>query len=155
MGWEDMPDSLINALRELDSVGSLSTEEQMARTQEFHRLITDAGFLKSGYKVRPLTGADIDRAAETVLTIGAIPTLKRGVVTFEDGLEGGRWYDDHDSAYYSDQYLVVEIPEQLDLESARAAVLAGLEDARDMIKKHDEDDSRGSELLALEIEAVA
>jgi hypothetical protein len=157
MAWEDMPDDLLDALFAYKDVDweSLSLKERIATNCEFHRLVTDAGYLSHGYKVRPLTAADVNRAAETVLTIGAIPTLKHGVVAFESGLEGGLWYEGRQSAYHLEQYLVVEIPEQLDLEHARVAVLDGLEDRRVMIRDHHEEgDDKALELRALELEGA-
>jgi hypothetical protein len=164
MAWEDMPDSLIDTLLEHDRADwhSLPIEQQIEINRKVHDAIRDAGYLPNGYKVRPLTAEDIRRAASVVLAIASIPTLKRGVVAFEDGLEGGRWYDDLDRAYDSEQYLVVDIPESLDLASARAAVLDGIQVAREFVEHCMGDpgaapsdaSDRALELRALEVEGA-
>lgn len=158
MAWEDMPDALIAVLRERQQADwdSLSWERAMELNGKFHDAVRDAGYLlPSGYKVRRLTDEDIHRAASVVLAIASIPTLKDGVVGFEHGLEGGTWYVDHEHAHDREMYITADVPESLDLPSARAAVLEGLEDARSYTEEYVEDlDDRALELRALEVEGA-
>jgi hypothetical protein len=96
---------------------------------EYERLV-DNGIIPGGnYKVRPLTAEDIDRAAGTLAAIMAIPSMASGFVTFDDGLEGGWWYE-RESAVDCEWVVLVRLPDSPDPEACRAAVWEGIEAAR-------------------------
>jgi hypothetical protein len=78
--------------------------------------------LMDGYKVRPLTCADIDRAAELVAHIGTTTPMKSGSVGFDHGLRGGYWFTEVPLGA-----IEVRMPAEFDLESCRRAVLEGLD----------------------------
>jgi hypothetical protein len=73
-----------------------------------------------------------NRAADVVLAIAAIPSLREGAVAFDPpDLEGGYWFCDPERAMHLDpSQIVVTIPEELDRDSIDAAIREGIEEAR-------------------------
>ncbi|MGO9885527.1 MAG: hypothetical protein ACLPV4_21235 [Solirubrobacteraceae bacterium] len=67
---------------------------------------------------RRLTADDVDRAADVIARIAAIPTLRRGVVGFRSDLTGGWWYQNQN---VSDP-VRVQIPDSLEPDDIRRAI---------------------------------
>jgi hypothetical protein len=108
--------------------------------------------LRTGYKVRPLTGEDVDRAAQTVAAIAAIPSLQGGFVGFGHGLEGGWWSDDY---WDLDTPIRVPVPDTADRDASRQAIVDGLDAAREWVLRLLAEEPSAElelELRALELE---
>jgi hypothetical protein len=96
-----------------------------------------AGELLDGTLAVALTSADIGRAVGVVAAIAAIESLSTGIVGFDSGLRGGYWYRDTEAALDLGDYLTfVAIPDGNDLVALRAAVIKGVESARDEVREH-------------------
>lgn len=74
-----------------------------------------------------LTQEQIDAAAEIVQQVAAVPMLRGGYARFDYELNGHGWGDEISKDWSP---VAVKVPSQPDRDRARAAVLEGIEQAR-------------------------